>query len=153
MKKRNLFVLLFLIVTLALSSCNFDNSGVGTKREQRYEKAVSFFKANREVIFEAVKTRDFSALETLEGVKRIKPNYLVEINIGGFGWISEGMDYGIFYYLGDYIEVSKYVSDSRYKEYMKPTEDGGYITRDSVGDNYEYIRLIEDRFWFYEEGW
>lgn len=148
MKKSILSLLLLMAFVFSLSSCS-----VGGSRDKMFERTVSFYNENREAIHNAVETGDFSAIEKLEEVRQIEPGYKVRINMGGYGWVSEGVEYGFFYYPGDYLEVSKYVSDSAYKEYMEPTEDGGYISRDSVGDNYEYIRLIEDNFWFYEVGW
>ena len=122
--------------------------------DTRYDRTVSFYNENREVILNAVETGDFSELQKIkdvdvrdDGGAKGTLKDAVSINIGGYGIVPSGGCYGIYYSPHGYFFGVSF-------EELKQTEDGWYSYQIfNNSDNYYYFRLIEDNFYFYEETW
>ena len=141
--------MLLLALIISLSSCSLEFS-----RDRRYDRTVSFYDENREVIHNAVETGDFSELQKINDVDvhddggangTLKDT--LSICIGGYGIVPSGGSYGIYYSPHGYFFGVSF-------EELKQTEDGWYYYQIyNNSDDYYFFRLIEDNYYFYEETW
>ena len=116
-------------------------------RSQALGKCEKIYTANRDLFRRAAENGDFSDVEQLDDVKGIKEDgRTVKIEVGGFGNVTEGANYGIVW-ARDETNIVPLSYDR--------TEDGGYIykTGDNSDDNYYYVRRLFDSFYFFWEHW
>ena len=107
-------------------------------RSQALKKCEKIYPANRDL---------FRLAEKLDGIRGIREDgRTVKIEVGGFGNVTEGATYGIVW-ARDEINIVPL-------SYEK-TEDGGYIYKsgDDGDDNYDYVRRLDDNYFFYWEKW
>ena len=116
-------------------------------RSQALKKCEKIYTANRDLFRLAAENGDYSDVEKLDEIRGIREDgRTVKIEVGGFGNVTEGATYGIVW-TRDEINIVPL-------SYEK-TEDGGYIFRsgDDGDDNYDYVRRLDDNYFFYWEKW
>ncbi|MBR3639258.1 MAG: hypothetical protein IKN50_01495 [Clostridia bacterium] len=123
---------------------------ISFSRERAFERATMSYEKNKALFLQAIDKRDYSSLESVYGKKHVHVRTGmyggVTVFVGVYGFASSSGYYGIYYQSFDYLSGARW-SSCPGDEYLTPTEDGGY---EYYGDDYFYIRHIEDHFYYIE---
>ena len=108
------------------------------------------YEKNKDLFLKAINKEEYSSIEPVYGEKNVHvsggPYGGVTVFVGTYGFASSGGYYGIYYQPFDYLSGAWWCTCPG-DDSLTPTEDGGFEYK---GDDYFYIRHLEDHFYYIE---